>query len=240
MKRWWVLVLMGLVTVTFTAAADLVIDAHVSLGGTDRSADFVSIIGSLATVDHDHVDAVSGASQHAATPIWIGYGFDVKGARTFPAGLWGLLLFGAASTQTLSLQAPQLVKNTDGSFTIQYEYAGIAYEMTTDLHGALELPTGLYRSRVVGTAQPGKPDLISADFSTNGTAAGLQWSKVWDPGVPSGATIGGLAGSKTGPIRTDAISSRIYSWQGFLQITPVDAGLNFHGEFNAVSSSNPY
>lgn len=176
---------------------DLVIDYRVNLGGSDEE-NFFHWKGNVRYMAaDDNYDATSSASALGSTHLFMMYLYDVEAKETMSSGLRGLFLFGvngAAQTADDKLQAS---KNADGSIVIQYVHRGTAYRFTTDKNGVLSLPNGKMESRKIGT-----PQEIEAEFSSDRTAMGVDYEKVWS--------------SSLTPIGADPES--MYFWDGDLQI----------------------
>jgi len=223
-------------------AADLTIDARIDLSGKDFANSYFSFKGALAaiekaTVDPAKVDALSGASLPLlATEKWNTFRPDVKGKTTFPGGIQSLLKYPLSAKAQYAADLPTAWKNPDGSITIQYHHRGTAYKMTTDKDGKLSLPVGDYKSRKIGNAPAeGKVQcVISKDFSKDGTVAGIDWAKVWDPKIADGTVIAEGNSGKTGKITDDKGASMMYLWTGNLLVTLNGTILTVKGELNAA------
>ncbi|GHV96334.1 hypothetical protein AGMMS50293_26540 [Spirochaetia bacterium] len=103
--------------------------------------------------------------------------------------------------------------------TIQYAHRGIAYRIVTDAQGRVSFPRGAYSARTIGYIQGANPQVISRDFSSDGTAAKIDYAKVWDSKIAGGNSIPGNANAKTGTIINDWEDSTIFRWSGNLQFT---------------------
>jgi hypothetical protein len=114
-------------------------------------------------------------------------------------------------------------------------HRGTAYELVTDTRGTFTFPQGSYRRRAIGFIEGEGPQVIGKDFSADGTAARVDWNKVWDAKIPGGREVVAGKTVKTGSIESDlAVPESMYYWQGGLQVT-FDAGvLKIAGGLNAV------
>ncbi len=215
-------------------AQDLKIDYNLDLnpGAKTSYFSFTGPIRSVA-VDKDHLDAATGASVLNSTVLFQAYLYDVKGKAAMSSGLRGLFLYavGAANERTDDNLA--ISKAADGVITVRYVHRGTAYEIQTDKTGKLEFPNGTFRKRVVGFIAGEGPQVISKDFSSDGTAAKVDWSKVWDDKIASGKEIASGNAAKTGAIASDtADPASMYFWSGALQCTfdknvlKISGGLN--------------
>jgi len=210
-------------------AADLTVDAKFDLTGKDTAGSYLTFKGALgavdkATVDPAKVDAVSHASTQDATEVWNLYRPDVKGKSVFPASFQNLVKYPVSAIAQYKADLPVAWKNADGSITVQFVHRGTAFKMTTDKDGKLAFPVGDYKSRKIGTpgANGNLNSVITADFSKDGTVAGIDWKKVWDPAV---------AGQ---PITDDKPTSELYQFTGTLQLTLTGTVVTVKGELNAV------
>ena len=131
----------------------------------------------------DSYDATSGASALGSTHLFMMYLYDVEAKETMSSGLRGLFLYGVNGAAVTANDKLQASKNSDGSIVIQYVHRGTAYRFTTDKNGVLSLPDGKMESRKIGT-----PQEIEAGFSSDGTAMGVDYEKVWSSDItPVGA-----------------------------------------------------
>ena len=241
MKKIVFLLIASLAFAAGAFAADLSIDAKFDLSGKDPTGGSFSVKGALftldkATVDPAKVDALTGASLPAgSTEKWNTYRPDVKGKTTFPAGVQSLFKYALASTPVFNADLPRAWKNADGSITFQYHHRGNAYKFSTDRDGKLQLPNGDYKLRKIGNA-PAAGQIncvISKDFSKDGTVAGIDWVKVWDPTIPDGTVIAEGNTGKTGKITDDKPTSAMYLWTGSLQVTLAGTVVAIKGDLNA-------
>ena len=222
-------------------AADLSIDAKIDLAGQDNAGSYFSFKGSLfsvdkATVDPKKLDALSGASLPAATTEkWNIYRPDVKGRATFPAGFQSLLKYALAARAQYAADLPTAWKNADGSITFQYMHRGAGYKFSTDRDGKLQFPVGDYKLRRIGNppAQGSITCVISKDFSKDGTVAGIDWGKVWNPAIADGTVIAEGNSGRTGKVIDDKGASTMYLWTGSLQVTLVGTVVTIKGDLNA-------
>ena len=221
-------------------AADLSVDAKFDLSGKDIAGSYLTFSGKLisvekAQVDPAKVDALSAASTQEATEMWNMYRPDVKGSSTMPGGFQHIVKYAVSSAAQHKSDLPAAWKNADGSITLQFIHRGSAFKLTTDTTGKLQLPVGDFKTRKIGMA-PAEGSLdspISTDFSKDGTVAGVDWKKVWDPAVADGTVIAGQANQKTGKVLDDKGSSKIYLWTGALQVTLNGTIVTIKGDLTA-------
>lgn len=193
---------------------DLIIDYSVNVAGSDEG-NFFHWKGNVRYMAaDDNFDATSGASTLGSTHLFMMYLYDVEGKETMSSGLRGLFLYGvngAASTKGDNVQAS---KASDGAVTIQYVHRGTAFRFTTDKSGVLSLPDGMMESRKIGT-----PKEIEAAFTSDGTAAGVDYAKVWSSDVkPAGAN-----------------PESMYFWDGDLKIALTGDIMTISGVLTSVA-----
>ena len=233
------------ISVAFAAgafAADLSVDAKIDLSGPVPGASYFSFKGNLISVDKAGVDpakldALSGASLPAdTTELWNMYRPDVKGKSTLPGGFQSLMKYPLSSAPQYAADLPKAWKNADGSITIQYHHRGTAYKFTTDKEGRLSFPVGDFKLRKIGNGPPAEQVqcVISKDFSADGTVAGIDWAKVWNPATPDGTVIAAGNTGRTGKITDDKGSSLLYLFAGSLQVTLNGSVLTVKGDLNAA------
>jgi hypothetical protein len=240
MKKILSLTVAALVLASGAFAADLSVDAKFDLTGKDIAGSYLTFAGKLisvekAQVDPAKADAISGASIMEATEMWNMYRPDVKGATTFPGGIQHLVKYAVSAIAQYNADLPKAWKNADGTITIQYLHRGTAFKLTTDKDGKLQLPVGDYKLRKIGNA-PAEGQInsvISKDFSKDGTVAGIDWAKVWDPAVADGTVIAAGNSGKTGKITDDKGASTMYLWTGALQLTLNGTVLTVKGDLTA-------
>jgi hypothetical protein len=194
-------------------STDLVIDFQTNLVADDADSHFNWKGNIRYMAADDYYDAVSGASAMGSTHLFQAYLYDVEGNPTMGTGLRGLFLYGVnnlAQTQNDNLNAS---KAADGTIMIQYVHRGTAYRFFTDSDGILSLPDGSFESRQIGT-----PDAIEAAFSSDGTASGVDFDKVWASDVM-------FAG---------ASDKAMYVFDGDLQVTLENDILAINGVLTAV------
>lgn len=223
MKKLIPAVIIGLVvalgaTAAGAPAADLTIDYQLNAVAADDAGNYLTFAGKPASVTKDAFDAVSGASKANSTELFTVYRLDPKGGKLLPGGLRGLFLYPVAGDKTRTDDNLSVVKAADGTITIQSVHRGTAYQIVTDKTGALVLPLKNVMTRKIGYIVGAGPQVISSDFSASGTAATVDWKKVWDSKVADGKAINGTA-NKTGPIATDLADSTIAFWSGKLQVS---------------------
>jgi hypothetical protein len=208
------------VAVGLAFAQDLKID-YVCDVVTTAPGNYLSFSGQIPTmaVDKDHVDAKGAASDKNSTELFNAYRYDVKGKLVVPDGLRGLLLYAVNPAKQKTDDRLTVAKGADGVITAQFCHRGTAYTFVTDKTGKLALPGTSFRKRVIGYIEGAGPQVISKDFSADGTAAKIDWAKVWDDKVAGGKEI--AAGKpKTGTIAPDvAAADAMYGWEGSLLFT---------------------
>jgi hypothetical protein len=217
-------------------AQDLKIDYTLDLtpGSTTSYFTFTGPIRYMA-VDKDHVDAATGASVKNSTELFQSYLFDVKGKNVLPNALRGLFLYAVGVEKSRAEDNLTIVKAATGVITVRYTHRGIAYELVTDATGKLVFPNGKYRMRGIGFIVGAGPQVIHKDFSSDGTAAKVDWNKVWDAAIPGGKEIAAGNATKTGTIGPDgAVAESMYYWDGALQATFDKNVLKISGGLNAV------
>ena len=216
-------------------AADLTIDYQVDISGRTKTSYF-SFKGPIRYMDadKDHYDGVSGASLKQSTHMFQPYRYDVKGKNALADGLRGLFLFGVAGSEQAKTDNLN-VKEANGVITIQYTHRGTAYKIVTDKNGNINLPDGLFEKRAIGFIPQGKPQIISRDFSSNGTSARVDWNKVWNSSVQGGKEVSPGSGKKTGNIVKDGASpDSMYYWKGSLKVELRGSILKISGNLDAV------
>jgi hypothetical protein len=103
--------------------------------------------------------------------------------------------------------------------TMEYVHRGVAYRIQTDRNGNIGFPRGNYVMRTVGYIKGRDPQVIARDFSRDGTAASIDWKKVWDPGVPPGQLVAQGSDARTGPIQNDyGDMMAMFNWDGTLEV----------------------
>lgn len=215
---------------------DLKIDYQVNLAKDDAD-NFFSFSGNIRymAVDKDHADAVAGASALGSTHLFQSYLYDVEGKTTLSSGLRGLFLFGVNPYSQVVIDNLNASKAADGTITIQYAHRGTAYRIKTDASGNLVFPDGVFESRAIGYIASGAPQVISKDFSADGTAATIDWAKVWDSSVADGKLVDDTTTKKTGKIVKNAASAdSMYYFDGKLKVTLENDILAINGALTAV------
>jgi hypothetical protein len=119
---------------------------------------------------------------------------------------------------------------------MEYVHMGVAYRIQTDQNGNITFPRGSYVMRTIGYLNDfSKPQVISADFSANGTAAAVDWKKVWDPSTPQGRTVTQGVDAKTGPIQNDyGDMMAMFNWDGTLLVSFENSILTIKGTLRPV------
>lgn len=218
-------------------AQDLRVDFQLNAAAADPANNYFSFIGPIRymSANKDQVDATTGASKLKSTANFQPYRNDVKGQVVFPDGLRGLFLFAVSPYKTLTDDALAVNKASDGTITIWFVHRGTAYEIVTDRNGRLTFPAGNFRKRNVGFIVGAGPQVLSRDFSRDGTAATIDWNKVWDSRIPGGKEIAAGNNARTGDIVPDLVAAgAMFHWDGALQVTLDRNILKIVGGLNAV------
>jgi hypothetical protein len=220
MKRAVVLALCVLAVAAAVSAQNLTIDYQFNVAAKD-AGNYLTYSGPLrlVTVNKDALDAVSGASKQRATAMFSAYQTDITGKAAFPAAVRGLLLYPVAPEPTKTEDALSVTKAAGGVITVQFVHRGVAYRVVTDAQGRVTFPKGNYATRTIGYIQGAGPQVISTDFSSDGTAAKIDWAKVWDTKIPAGKAVQGSTTAKTGALTNDWEDSSRFQWSGPLQFT---------------------
>jgi len=215
---------------------DLKIDFRLNLAKPDVENNYISFSGNIRymAADKDQYDAVSGASKLGTTHLFQAYLYDVEGKITLPNGLRGLFLFAVSDYPSLVADDLNVSKASDGTITIQYVHRGTAYRLITDSNGKLSFPDGKFETRAIGYIQGAGPQVLSTDFSADGTAATVDWAKVWDSSIAGGSVIKEGVASKTGNIVPNNAVSDIYRFDGSLDVALAGDILTIKGALTAV------
>jgi hypothetical protein len=217
-------------------AQDLKIDFQVNVAADDP-ANYFTFTGPIRymAADKDTLDATTGASKAGSTHFFMPYLYDVKGKQTLPSGLRGLFLFAVAAKTQRTDDNLTAFKAADGTITIQYVHRGTAYGLITDKTGKFTFPKGNFFRRPIGYIQGAGPQVISTDFSADGTAAKIDWGKVWSKSIPGGKEIKAGVATKTGTVTDDnGVADAMFGWSGALQVTLDKNILKISGGLNAV------
>jgi hypothetical protein len=226
-----ILALAFLASAAGLSAADLVIDYQMNVAAADDANNYLSFTGKPASVKKDQFDAVTGASKLESTALFNVYRYDVQGGKALPGGMRSLLLYPVAGDPTRLDDALAVTKDSTGVITVRYVHRGVAYELVTDKSGKYALP-GSMRTRKIGYIAGAGPQVISADFSSNGKASGVDWKKVWDASIAD--KVIGATTNKTGPIAPDEANSSWYVWTGTLQLSLEGKIFKIAGELAAA------
>ncbi len=236
MKKALIVLLVAAALLSSTAfAQDLKIDIQVDVTGTSRTnySTFEGPVRYIA-VDKDHFDGRTGASVKGSTHVFQTYRVDVLGKQVIPDSIRSAVLYGVAGPDTLKADNLTVEKARSGEITVQFAHRGTAYRFVTDRNGKLDVVNGTFQKRAIGTISGGNPQVISRDFSRNGTAATIQWDKVWDSRVSGGGAIEG-SDKKTGNIVDDkAARDSMFYWRGALNVTFERNVLKISGGLDAV------
>ena len=119
--------------------------------------------------------------------------------------------------------------------TIEYVHRGVAYRIRTDSQGNIGFPRGSYVMRTIGYIKGQDPQVISADFSADKTAATVDWKKVWDSKTPSGLSVDSGSEDRTGPIQNDyGDMMAMFNWDGTLAVSFENPILTIKGVLRPV------
>ena len=193
---------------------DLVIDYMANVAGADQGNYFKWKGNVRYMAAEDSYDAASGASEAGSTHLFMMYLYDVEAKETMTSGLRGLFLYGINGAEAAQNDKLEAMKGSDGTITVQYVHRGTAFRFTTDSDGVLSLPDGSIESRKIGT-----PQEIESEFSSDGTAQGVDYATVWE----SGAAHAGPA------------ADSMYFWDGDLQFGLDGDNLTIQGVLTAVA-----
>ena len=202
-------------------AQDLKIDYQMNVAASDEG-NYFSFTGPITYIaaDKDKYDAKTNASMKRSKDLFQAYRYDIKGKNVFPDGLRSVFLFATANFKDVQADTLNASKSADGVITIQYVHRGTAYFIQTDKSGKLNLKNGTFKKRAIGYIKGAGPQVISNDFSSAGTAATVDWKKVWDDKIQGGKEITSGVTNKTGTITADLASAEsMYYWDGDLQVT---------------------
>ena len=211
----------------------LTIDYQVNVAAADDANNFLTFKGPVASANKDQYDAVSGASKLESTFVFNYYRNDIFGKKILPGGLRGLFLYPVAGNKTRTDDALNAVKNADGSIRIRYIHRGTANELTTDKTGKFVFPGFTVQARKIGYIAGEGPQVISTEFSADGTAATVDWAKVWDAKIAGGKVIG-TSTQKTGDITADVANSDLVGYEGAFQLTFDGTLLKMAGVLNIL------
>jgi hypothetical protein len=215
-------VLLLVVIVTGVAVSqDLKIDYQLNTVASDPT-NYFSFSGPIAylAADKDKYDTKTNASTKHSKDFFQAYRYDVKGKSVISDGLRGIFLFGTANFKDIQGDMINASKVADGTITIQYVHRGTAYMIVTDKSGKINMKNGIFKKRPIGYIKGEGPQVLSTDFSSNGTAAKIDWNKVWDDKIPGGKEITSGVTNKTGMISPDTTAAdSMFYWDGDLQVT---------------------
>jgi len=244
MKKFLFLVACTLIAAAFVSAQnlDLKIDYQFNVAADD-SGNYLSFSGPqrFGTANKDAYDAVSGASKQKSTALFsTAYQTDITGRAAFPATVRCILLYPVQYPKGRIEDNLTVVKASNGAITAQFVHRGMAYRLVTDAQGKLMFPKSNCTTRLIGYISGQDPQVISKDFSSDGTAAKVDWAKVWNANTPSGTPITGdkaPANLKTGPITNDWENSPIFHFAGPLQLAFDGKILKINGTLRATQGA---
>jgi hypothetical protein len=201
------------------SAQDFTVDYRLNPAGPD-GGNYLSYRSAIRYIaaEKDSYDALSGASRQKSTSLFAPVQTDIMGRATISQGFRGLLLFPVAPDSVRQEDNLHVYKQGD-VITMEYAHRGVAYRVQTDRNGRISFPRGGYVMRTIGYIQGQDPQVISRDFSSDGTAAGIDWQKVWNPAAPSGRPAVSGSSALTGPIQNDyGDMMAMFNWDGTLQV----------------------
>jgi hypothetical protein len=217
------------------SAQDLNIDYRFDVSGR-AEGNYLSYTSAIRYIsaDKDAFDAVSGASRQKSTSLFAPLQSDIMGRATISGGFRSLLMFPLAS-DAVRVEDNLHVYKEGTVITMEYVHRGVAYRVRTDERGNISFPRGSYVMRTIGYIKGGNPQVLSADFSADGTAAGVDWRKVWDPKTPSGRPVDSGSDSLTGPVQNDyGDMMAMFNWDGTLEVAFENPILTIKGALRPV------
>ena len=235
-KRLIALAVMFVVIAGAIFAQDLTIDYRFNTRRADAN-NYLTFTGPIRymAVEQDRVDTSTGASALGSTHVFQPYRVDVLGRNVLPDTLRGLFLY-AVNPIDASQGDNLTVSESRGVITIQFSHRGTAYQIVTDSQGRITLPNAQARRRTIGYIQGAGPQVISTDFSRDGSAGRIDWAKVWDSSIAGGHTVTAGVDRTTGTISPDlAAADSMFYWQGTLQVAFRNNILTISGGLNAVA-----
>ncbi|MDR2144383.1 MAG: hypothetical protein LBP29_08445 [Treponema sp.] len=217
------------------SAQDLSIDYRFDVSG-QSAGNYLSYTSAIRYIaaDKDTFDAVSGASRQKSTSLFAPIQSDIMGRATISGGFRSLLMFPLAA-DTVRVEDNLHVYREGNIITMEYVHRGVAYRIRTDERGNIGFPRGDYVMRTIGYIKGHDPQVISADFSSDRTAAGVDWKKVWDPKTPSGRPVDSGSDAKTGPVQNDyGDMMAMFNWDGTLEVRFEGSVLTIKGVLRPV------
>jgi hypothetical protein len=217
------------------SAQDLSIDYRFDLSGRAEGnyLSYTSAIRYIAA-NKDSFDAVSGASRQKSTSLFAPLQTDIMGKATISGGFRSLLMFPLAA-DSVRIEDNLHVYQEGAVITMEYVHRGAAYRIQTDNRGNISFPRGSYVMRTIGYIRGEDPQVVSSDFSTDRTAAGVDWKKVWDPQTPSGRPVVPGSDSLTGPIQNDyGDMMAMFNWDGTLEVRFENSILTIQGVLRPI------
>ncbi|MCL2833975.1 MAG: hypothetical protein FWD78_12455 [Treponema sp.] len=242
MKKFFLVSICLLMAAVFIGAQDLTVDYQYNVAADD-SGNYLTFAGPqrFGTANKDTFDAVTGASKQKSTALFsASYQTDIAGKAAFPAAVRCVFLYPVDIPTRKIEDNLNVTKAANGVITVQFCHRGTAYRMITDAQGRLSFPKGNYARRVIGYIVGSGPQVISRDFSSDGTAAKIDWAKVWNPNTPSNNAITGPnapATAKTGAFINDWEDSTIFHFAGNLQFLWDGRILKINGSLRATQGA---
>jgi len=215
---------------------DLKIDFQANVAAED-AGNYFTFKGPIRLIeaDKDKPDSKTGASAKGSSKLFQAYKYDVKGKLTFPDGLRGLFLYAVNPYKQMQTDNFTVSKAADGVITIQFAHRGTAYIITTDKNGKMLINENTFKKRTIGYIKGDDPQVIHKDFSEDGSAAKIEWGKVWDKNIAGDKEISAVIKNKTGNTVGDVPEKdAMYYWEGSLQAVLDNNILKVSGAFGAL------
>jgi hypothetical protein len=235
MRKYFFALVFAFIGLTAAKAQDLHIDFRYNVSAPD-AANYLTYKSAIRYIEanRDSFDALTGASMHKSTSIFAPIQYDIMGRSTMSVGFRGMLLF-AVSPDSTRIEDNFTAYRDGRIIVIEYAHRGVAHRIQTDRNGNIAFPRGDYIKRTIGYIRGAGPQVISSDFSSDNTAATIDWRKVWDPATPSGNIIRTGEADRTGPIQSDyGDIMAMFNWDGVLQAELDNSILTIKGTLRPV------
>lgn len=221
---------------TSDGSKDLTVEFQYNTAAADANNHFTFTGNIRYMAAEDKLDETTGASLAGTTHLLNAYLYDVEGKTTFFSGLRSFFLFATNPYSQAEGDDVTVSKAADGVITMMYAHRGTAYMMQTNAQGKLTFPEGNFKQRTIGYIKGAGPQVISKDFSADGTAPGIDWAKVWDSSVAGGKLVDDVnATAKTGNIvKAGADPASMFYFAGSLDVTLESNILKIAGSLTAV------
>jgi hypothetical protein len=217
------------------SAQDLSIDYRFDVSGR-TAGNYLSYTSAIRYIaaDKDSFDAGTGASRQKSTSLFAPIQSDIMGRATISGGFRSLLMFPLAA-DSVRVEDNLHVYKEGRIIIMEYVHRGTAYRIRTDDRGNISFPRGSYVMRTIGYITGHDPQVISRDFSADGTGTGVDWRKVWDPKTPSGRPVTPGSDRMTGPIQNDyGDMMAMFNWDGTLEVRFENSILTIKGVLRPV------